>query len=194
MSNEENQPRVREVIGIFIDGNHLKGALSALQSAGFDRDQLGLLASEYAVEHSLGDLYTRINAPEDESRAPATAFVEADSVGHGPRSMGGGLFFAGSTAAVGAVVASAAVLGGALLPAVAGVAAVGAIGTLVGSVINRSDAEYLEDQVDKGHILLFVRAGDPAREKEAMRILSEHSAQEVKVHEVPLKAADDSTA
>lgn len=103
--------------------------------------------------------------------------------------MGGGLFFAG-TAAAGGVVASAAVLGGVLLPAVVGVATVGAVGALIGKIIHQSDAEYLEQQVGKGHILLFVRAPSSAREEVAMDILKRHSGQDVRVHEVPLKTSE----
>ena len=190
MSKDDSSRQVREVIGIFADGNHLKVAIDELVSSGFSKDRIGLMASEYAVEQSLGDLYTRINETQDPAKAPATAFVAAESVGDTARSLGGGLFFAGSTAALGAVVASAAVLGGALLPAVAGAAAVGAMGVLLGSVIRQSDAEYLEGQVDMGHLLLFVRADDVARQEKAMEILSRNSAQDVRVHEVAVRAAD----
>lgn len=190
MSKDDSSRHVREVIGIFADGNHLKTAIDELASAGFSKDRIGLMASEYAVEQSLGDLYTRINETQDPAKAPAMAFVAAESVGDTARSLGGGLFFAGSTAALGAAVASAAVLGGALLPAVAGAAAVGAMGVLLGSVIRQSDAEYLEGQVDMGHLLLFVRAEDVARQEKAMEILSRNSAQDVRVHEVAVRVAD----
>lgn len=189
MSKDDSSRQVREVIGIFADGNHLKAAIDELGAAGFSKDRIGLMASEYAVEQSLGDLYTRINETQDPAKAPATAFVAAESVGDTARSLGGGLFFAGSTAALGAAVASAAVLGGALLPAVAGAAAVGTMGVLLGSVIRQSDAEYLEGQVDMGHLLLFVRADDVARQEKAMEILSRNSAQDVRVHEVAVRVA-----
>lgn len=178
---------VREVIGIFVDGAQLKAAIDDLTARGFENDRLGLLASEYAVESSLGDLYARTNESQDPSKAPAIAFVEAESTGDAAHSSGGGLYFAGSTAALGAVVVSAAVFGGALLPAVAGAAAVGAVGTLVGSIISQSDAEYLEHQVEKGRLLLFVRIDDFAGEEEASKILSRHAAQDIRVHEVPVE-------
>ena len=188
MSSSDNQKCIREVIGIFLDGSNLKAAIEELESAEFGTDQIGLLASDYAVENSLGDLYQRVNEPQGDPGSPATRFVEADSLANSARSMGGGLFFAG-TAAAGGVVASAAVLGGVLLPAVVGVATVGAVGALIGKIIHQSDAEYLEQQVGKGHILLFVRAPSSAREKVAMDILKRHSGQDVRVHEVPLKPA-----
>jgi hypothetical protein len=187
MSNEQNSRRAREVVGVFLDGAKLRAAIDDLATGGFENDRIALLASEHAVESSLGELYTRTNENPDASKAPVTAFVEADSVGDTVRSAGGGLYFAGSTAALGAAVVSAAAFGGALLPAVAGVAAVGAVGALIGSVISRSDAEYFEHQLEKGRLLLFVRIDDPAGEEEASKILSRHAAEDVRVHEYYLK-------
>jgi outer membrane lipoprotein SlyB len=83
------------------------------------------------------------------------------------------------------VVASSAVLGGALLAAIGGVVGVGIVGALVAMMIHQSDAEYLQQQVDEGHILLFVRMADFSREQQAMNILTRHSGVNVKMYEVP---------
>jgi hypothetical protein len=97
----------------------------------------------------------------------------------------GSLFFVGTTVASGAIVASAAVLGGALLAAVGSVVALGAIGRALALIIHESDAEYLEEQVEEGHLLLFVRTEDPEREKAALGILSEHGAFDAKIYQAP---------
>jgi outer membrane lipoprotein SlyB len=82
-------------------------------------------------------------------------------------------------------VASAAIFGGALLTAATGALAVGAVGALVGLIIHRNDAEYLEQQIDKGRMLLFVRTRDAQHEKRALEILSRHSAHDAKIYSVP---------
>lgn len=92
MVSENNRETVREVVGIFFDGDHLKAALADLDSAGFEHEQISLLASEFAVEKSLGDLYTRTNEHHDPARAPVTAFVLNNSVGDAFRAQGGGCF------------------------------------------------------------------------------------------------------
>lgn len=188
MSSDDRKETVREVIGVFFAGEHLKEAMAELHSSGFDEERIGLLASEHAVKQSLADLYTRTNEPHGAAKAPLRAFVKNKSVGGTVRSMAGGLFFAGTTAAFGAAVASAAVLGGALLPAVSGVMAVGAVGAVLGSVIHQSDAEYLEEHIEKGRLLLLVRPGDRRREAAAKEILSRHSGYDVRVYEVPAKS------
>jgi len=186
MVSENSRETVREVVGIFFNGNHLKAALADLNSSGFEHDQVSLLASEFAVEKSLGDLFTRTNEHHDPARAPVTAFVLNNSMGDAFRALGGGLFFAGSTAALGALVASTAIFGGALLAAATGAAAVAAVGALtVPVIINQSDAEYLAEQIDEGHLLLFVRASNTASEQQAISILTEHSGYDIKVYEVP---------
>jgi hypothetical protein len=98
----------------------------------------------------------------------------------------GSLFFVGMTVASGAIVASAAVLGGGLLAAIAGAATViGLVGGAMSLILHESDAEYLEEQVDEGHLLLFVRTKDAQQEKASVDILSKHGAFDAKVYEAP---------
>jgi outer membrane lipoprotein SlyB len=80
-------------------------------------------------------------------------------------------------------------LGGALLAAIGGIVGVGVVGALAAMMIHQSDAEYLQQQVDEGHILLFVRMADSSREQQAMNILTRNSAVDVKMYEVPAPPA-----
>jgi hypothetical protein len=57
-------------------------------------------------------------------------------------------------------------------------------------MIKQSDAEELQQRIDEGHILLFVRLPHSAREAQAKDILSRYSSTEVKVHEVPVKEGE----
>lgn len=179
---------IREAIGIFHNKESLRDAIDDLRASGFKAEELGLLASEKVVEQSLGDMYVRTNYDADSPKAPAIAFIGRDSVGDAPRTVGGSLFFVGTSGVMGAVVASSAVFGGALLAAIGGIVGVGVIGALVASVIHQSDAEYLQQQIDQGHILLFVRI-DPVREQQAMNILKQHSGLDVKMYDVPVKSS-----
>lgn len=177
--------KVHEVIGVFFDRNNLEEAINELRASGYEHDQLGLLASEQTVQSSLADIYERTNLHADASKEPKMAFARKES-GDNFWNFNGGLFFAGSTAAAGAVVASAAVFGGALLVAAAAAAGVGAVGAVAANLISKSDADFLAEQVDQGHILLFVRVSGAADESVAKEILSRHASLDVKVYEVPL--------
>jgi hypothetical protein len=182
-----------EAVGIFMDADHLNKAIADLLASGFDRDALGLLASEHAVQQKLGNLYTRIKELQASPQAPETAFVKNESVEDTMHGLTGGLYFAGGTAAMGAVVASSAVLGGPLAVAITAAVAVGAVGALVGGIISKSEADQLREQVDEGRVLLFVRRlGDAGRARQAAEILSRHAAAPARLYEVPVKAGQDS--
>jgi hypothetical protein len=188
MATSESELPIREAVGIFFDANHLREAIKDLLISDFKREELGLLANEQVVERSLGDLYARTNETADSLQAPAIAFIGRESSEETASTLGGSLFFVGTSGVMGGVVASSAVLGGALLAAIGGVVGVGLVGALVATIIHQSDAEYLQQQVDEGHILLFVRMADSAKEQKAMNILSRHFGVDVKMYEVPAKS------
>jgi hypothetical protein len=188
MGSNKDEATVREAVGIFFDSEHLHEAVDELMSAGFSFEDLGLLAGQHTVRQRLGEFYNEVNESADSSEGPSTAFVAEKSMGDTVHAFLGTLFFVGTTAASGAVVASAAILGGSLLPAVAGAAAVGAIGGALSLIIHQGDAEHLEEQVDEGHLLLFVRTTDADEESKAVDILTRHGAFEPKVYEAPAAA------
>jgi hypothetical protein len=189
VETQQKLPPVREAVGIFFDADHLQAAIDDLLSAGFVHHDLGLLAGEHTVRESLGHLYSDANQATGDPDAPRIAFVRKGSIGDALHAWLGSLFFAGATTAAGAAVASAAVLGGSLLAAATGAATIGGIGAALALIIRENDAEYLEQQVDEGHLLLFVRTRDPAREKQATEILARHSAYDPRVHSVPDRLA-----
>ena len=65
------------------------------------------------------------------------------------------------------------------------VAVAGFVGGAMSLILHESDAEYLEEQIDEGHLLLFVRTENPEREKVALDILSRHGAYDVRICEAP---------
>jgi hypothetical protein len=81
-------------------------------------------------------------------------------------------------------------LAGGGLAAIAAAGAVGAgAGGLIGSVLAKwigdHHAQYLQEQLDHGGLLLWARTWDAEDEKRAVEILSKHSGRDVHVHTVP---------
>lgn len=186
MAIGKREPTIRQAIGIFHNAESLRGAIEDLLLSGFKHDEIGILASEQVVERSLSDLYIRTNEASESPDAPAVAFVRRESFGDAARTHAGGLFFVGASGAAGGIVASTALFGSALLPAVGAVVGVGLIGAFVASFIHQSDAEYLQHQIDEGQILLFVRV-EHQHEQEVVRLLIRHSGLDVKIYEVPVR-------
>lgn len=104
-----------------------------------------------------------------------------------PDSMGG-LMYVGAMAAAGAVVAT----GGTLALVIAAAALAGGVGGLLGSLLAKSvgdhHARYLQDELDHGGLLLWVRTWTSDDEKRASAILSRHSGRDVHIHTLPIPA------
>jgi hypothetical protein len=185
MSATLSQETRSEAVGVFDDSGTLQEAIDELLSAGFNRAEISLLASEHAVEEKLGHAYEKVEQLEDDLSVPRAAYISTESRGDAEGGLIGGLMYVGAMAAVGAVVAT----GGALATAISAAAVAGGTGGLIGSIlaqwISRHHVNYLQEQIDHGGLLLWVRTRDSGHEKRAVGILSKHSAHDVHVHEFP---------
>ncbi|MBX6324007.1 MAG: hypothetical protein IRY94_19490, partial [Rhodospirillaceae bacterium] len=61
----------------------------------------------------------------------------------------------------------------------------GLIGTLLGRALDRRHIRRLQEQLERGGILLWVRTPDAAHEVKAVDILTRHSGEDVHVHQLP---------
>lgn len=175
----------REAVAVFDTAEALEEAIEALESNGFDRADISLLADAAAVEEKLGHRYKRVESLEDDPNVPRTAFVSTESVGDAEGALVGSLSYVGAVAAAGTIVASggtlAAVISAALLSGTAG----GVAGTVLASVLDYRHAKYLQDQLAHGGLLLWVRTPDAVHELRAVEILQAYTAHDVHVHTVP---------
>lgn len=177
--------KVREAVAVFHDWSSLEAAVDELRDAGFAKESISLLAGSATVERKLGHLYQRIEELEDEPAAPRTGFVSAKQIGTREDMVISSLTILPTLLAAGVVVASA----GAVAAAIAGTAMVGAtLGTILARWMDRRHAEWLQEQLDKGGILLWVRTPDEAAERKAIQLLTDHAAHDVHVHEIPAPA------
>ncbi len=173
---------VREAVAVFHDWSSLEAAVDELREAGFPKDAISLLASQHTVEKKLGHVYQRVEELEDDPRAPRTRFVSAKQIGRREDMVISSLTVLPTLIAAGVVVASA----GAVAAAIAGTALVGAtLGTILARWMDKRHAEWLQEQLEKGGILLWVRTPDEWSERKAIEILTQHAAHDVHIHEIP---------
>ncbi len=176
---------VREAVGIFHRAKDLQEAIDALLSSGFHRASLSLLASEHAVTEKLGYRYGRANTLADDESVPRSAYVSPEAVGGAEGAVIGVLMYVGAVAATGAVVAS----GGTLAALLAATTVAGGTGAVIGSVlanfIGTHHAHHLQEQLEHGGLLLWVRTWDEDDERRAMTILRSHGATGVHTHALP---------
>jgi hypothetical protein len=177
-----------EAVGVFSDADTLQEAIDELLSAGFDRADLSLLASEHAVVEKLGHRYRKVAELEDDTAIPRQAYVSPESVGDAQGGLIGALMYVGAGAAAGAIVAS----GGALAAAIAGAALAGGAGGVIGGLLARwlgkHQAHHVQEQLEHGGLLLWVHTRDKAHERRAVEVLKRHSGRDVHVHPLPALA------
>ena len=97
----------------------------------------------------------------------------------------GGLALLGTLGYVGIIVASGGTFAAAITGAALGAGSGGILGELLARFIGAQHAEYIQEQLSHGGLLLWVRCLNPELEKRAMETLSKHSGHEVHVHALP---------
>lgn len=184
MSSNSQDRMTTEAVAVFHDVNSLDAAVEELRDAGFGRGDISLLAGEHAVEKKLGHRYERVEELEDDPEVPRKAYRTRESLGEAEDVMIGSLTYLPAVIAAGTVVASA----GVVAAAVTGVAIGGALlGTALSHWMDRSHAEWLQEQLDHGGLLLWVRTPDAESQQKALTILARHSAHDVHLHKLPAK-------
>ena len=177
--------KVREAVAVFDDVSSLEAAVDDLRAAGFGQHDISLLAAHAAVERKLGHMYRRVEELEDDPQAPRTAFVSGKNIDVRENRLVGSLTVLPTMIAAGTVVATA----GAVAAAVVGTAIAGALlGTVFAHWMDQRHADWLQEQLDRGGILLWVRTPTEADERKALDLLSRYSAHDIHIHEIPAPA------
>jgi hypothetical protein len=184
----EEEGTVREAVGVFDNADAFQGAMDELMSSGFDRAELSLLASESAVESKLGHMYRKASELEDDPDIPRAAYVSTESVGDAEGAVVGGLMYVGAGMLMGPVALAGGTLAAVTAAAAAGIGAGGLIGSVLAKWLGNQHAHYLQEQLDHGGLLLWVRTWDADDEKRATEILAKHSGRDVHVHALPVSA------
>ena len=179
--------KVREVAGVFRSREPLEAAVDALLRSGFDRADVDLTAGIDAVRQRLGNVYVPAEELADVPEVPREAFVAREEVTGALAGAAGILTFIGATAAAFGVVASGGALALAVAAAAGGLATAGGAGAVIARFLGREQARELQAQMAAGGLVLWVRVRSPEREDKAQRILKDHGAEAVCVHEIEIR-------
>ena len=185
MTTSEKGNQIREAVGVFGDADAMQQAIEDLLSSGFEHADLSLLASEETVDKKLGHKYKKVTEIEDDAAVPRSRYVSQDAIAEGEYVFTGGLVILGALSTAVFVVASGGALAGALTGAVLGGGTWGVLGELLARFIGAQHADYIQEQLTHGGLLLWVGCSNSERENSAMEILSKHSGRDVHVHTLP---------
>ena len=173
---------VREAVAYFETASQLEAAMDELQSSGFDRAEISLLASQQAVEEKLRHRYRKVSELEDDPEVPRICYVPTESIGGAEGALISTPLYLAAVTTIGAIVMS----GGSLAAAVAGAVAASGAGGLLGAglaaLLGRHHAEHIQRQIEHGGLLLWVRTWDSVDERRAVDILKKHSGHDVHLH------------
>lgn len=171
-----------EAVGVFNDVRALQAAIDDLLSHGFDHAEISVLASESAVRDRLGHSYRSTRELEDDPEAPRVGYVADESVGGAQGAI------IGTAAYFPAVIGSLVVIGsgGTLLGAVAVAALAGGTGAALGAtlakLVGNKRASQMQQHIEHGGVVLWVRTHDTEHEKAALEILGRNRAEDVHLH------------
>ena len=169
--------QIREAVAVFDDAETLENAVFELETHGFERAAISLLASEDAVEKKLGHRYRRVEEMEDAPEAPRATFFSRVSRMEAEFGLAPALAFVAAVAfGLGTSPVS--------LPMLVAAGSGFGIGAVLGRLFHQHHATRLREQLERGGLLLWVNVRSEAEERKATDILKAHSAHDVHVHEI----------
>jgi hypothetical protein len=161
---------IREAVAVFDDQAKLENAISELQSHGVDRSDLSFLAHQSLTDFRDDDSRRLMENPATPREPPVTDtdIRQGRVLGTGLAAAVAGLMAAGFTVATGGVAA-------ATIAAAAAAGGIGAAGALVGRKLGKDETSFLDAQLERGGVLLWVRIRDRDIERRALEILRRYS-------------------
>jgi hypothetical protein len=166
---------------VFHRAEDLQAAIDALLSSGFHRSALSLLATETEVVAKLGHVYRKTSDLTDDPDVPRVAYVSPEAIGDGQGGVIATLMYIGAGILIGPAAAARGSFAELAVAAALGASAAGLLGTWLAKLIGDHHAHRIQEHLDRGGLLLWVRTWDLEQEHRAMRILERHSADDVHI-------------
>lgn len=154
------------VVGVFADRRNAEQAVSALRSAGFREDQIGVVTRDENGVKGTAAKQTKEKGSKMEEGA-TTGLVAGAGVG----ALWGLGIVAGLLPAIGPIIAGG-VLASILASAAGGAAVAGIVGGLIGLGIPEDEAQYYEGEFKSGRTIVTVKGN--GRQDEALAIIQQH--------------------
>ncbi len=173
---------VREAVGLFMSTDDLQNAIRDLEGTSFPRQDISVMGNRSELLKVFGAKTVNPEFAMDNSDTPRQAPSRPEEQTIGVAAMIGGTAYVGARA-------MALAAGAVTFPAIRAAAAIGGIGggtigavltKIMGSRYNR----HMEEQVEKGGLLLWVRTPDQYKEEIAQRIMIARGGYDVHVHDI----------
>lgn len=175
---------VREAVGLFHSVNKIHDCIDDLQSQGFDRSDITMLARPYIFQSASDAMLHDMQALEDNPTLERGPIVEPESLGDAQGALIGVPLYLATLA--GAGIAAAFGAGTTMLIIVAGLTGLigAAAGTAMAWALKNRQRKYYQAQLDHGGIPLWVHTKDVHHEQQATRTMTDNHADDVHLHDM----------
>jgi hypothetical protein len=189
MTGQRHHTTDTEAVALFHDVKSLQAAIDELLTSGFDQGCLSVLGNEKAIEDKLGHSYGSTRDLEDNPNVPRATWVPDESIVAEAACIGTPAYLSAIIGSLMVFASGGTLLGGVAIAAVAGGAGA-TVGTALAGIVGHEHAKHLNENLNRGGLLLWVRTRDVEAEKKALDVLRRHSGQDVHLHPVPSAVAD----
>lgn len=165
---------LREVVAVFDDLETLESTIYELETKGFDRAAFSMLASEHAVKDKLGHHYRQVTEVEDDPKVPRATFFSRIS------RLEAEYLPAPALAAIGVLMLA----GTGTLPVLIAAGGGALIGAALGRLMHERQATHVQEQLDRGGLLLWANVRNAGEEETAQKVLRSRSAHDVHAHAI----------
>lgn len=176
---------VREAVGVFDDEQRLQAAADELMTSGFDRADLSVLAEHDDVARHLGHDFESVAELEDDPDVATNPLPDNDARVIAEGAMVGVPFFVGVMVTAVPILAYGGWVATAVIWGLVGGVVAGAIGFVFSRWLAWRHRRYVQDQLNHGGLLLWVRTPDRTQERKACDILRQKQAKDVHIHDRP---------
>ena len=188
MTGQRHHTTHTEAVALFHDVKSLQAAIDELLTSGFDQGCLSVLGNEKAIEDKLGHSRSTKDL-EDNPNVPRATWVPDESIVAEAACIGTPAYLSAIIGSLVVFASGGTLLGGVAIAAVAGGAGA-TVGTALAGIVGHEHAKHLNENLNRGGLLLWVRTRDVEAEKKALDVLRRHSGQDVHLHPVPSAVAD----
>jgi hypothetical protein len=172
----------KEAVGLFINVQDLQNAIRTLEGSAFPRQDISVMAGREKLDEVFGDKVVDPLMAMDNADTPRQAPSRPEEQTIGTAALIGGGVYVGAMAM--ALAAGAMAFPALISAAVIGGVGGGSVGAVLSKVLGDRYADHLEEQIEKGGLLLWVRTSDEQKEQLATTILRQHNGKFIHIHEM----------
>ncbi len=182
MDDQSAEPKLREAVAVFDSEEKMREAIFELESAGFDRADVSVLAPMEAVRKKIGHELYRVEDAKDDPEMPRAVPLGPAAIGVAQGALIGGPIYVGAMVMTFSALVGGKAFGAIVMSGLFGGSVGLVIGVMLAVILKQRHNEHVKDHLDHGGLVLWVRIRDKEHEARAERILKKHQAHARNIH------------